>query len=73
MRVFILLAAVVLLLAVIGWISFSGGPGRASINLETEKVRQDTQEVLESGSEVLQDAGEAVDNPEEPERTQRVD
>ena len=61
MRVLILLAAVVMLLAIIGWITFSSGAGRASINVETERVRQDTQKVLESGSEVLQDAGEAVD------------
>jgi len=73
MRALVVLIAIVVLFAIIGWISFSFGPGRSSINLETEKVRQDTQEVLESGSEVLQDAGQAVDSHDEREEVDRSD
>ena len=60
MRAFILLAAIVLILALIGWITFGVGPGRSSINLETEKIRQDTQEVLESGADAMRQAEDAV-------------
>jgi hypothetical protein len=59
-RGLILIAAVILLLAIVGWVSFSSGPGRSSINLETDEIRQDTQEVLQSGSEALRDAEQAV-------------
>jgi hypothetical protein len=60
MRVLLILAAVVLLLALAGWVSFSSGPGRSSINLETDEIRQDTSEVMETGSELLNGAEDAV-------------
>ena len=71
MRVLILLAAIVLVLALIGWISFSNGPDHASITIESDKIRQDTKEVMESGAQVLHKAGDRVDadanrQPSEP-------
>jgi hypothetical protein len=54
MRVLILIVAVVLLLALLGWVTFTRGPGQSSINVETQQIRQDTKELLESGSEALQ-------------------
>jgi hypothetical protein len=65
MRLLLILAAVVLLLAVVGWISFSSEPGRSSINLETNDIREDTGEIMESGSELLRDAEAEI--REEPE------
>jgi hypothetical protein len=59
-RGLILISAVILLLAIVGWVSFSSGPGRSSINLETDEIRHDTQEVLQTGSEALRDAEQAV-------------
>ncbi|HEX2474146.1 MAG TPA: hypothetical protein VHK01_05345 [Lacipirellulaceae bacterium] len=53
MRVIIFLAIVVALLAFAGWITFSSGPDRASINVETNEIRQDTQEIVRSGAKVL--------------------
>jgi hypothetical protein len=53
MRVLIVLIAVVLLLAFVGRISFSSGPGRSSINFEKEEIREDTQEMLEAGDQVI--------------------
>jgi hypothetical protein len=53
----------------VGWVSFSGGPGGASITVETEEIRQDTQEALQSGSEVLQDAQHAVDSNGQHDKT----
>jgi hypothetical protein len=64
MRALLILAAVVLLLAVAGWITFSSDAGRSSINLETEEIREDTGEVMRSGSELLQKAEEEI--TEEP-------
>jgi hypothetical protein len=61
MRALILLAAVLLILALVGWLTFSRDDGRTSINLETQEIRQDTKELLESGSQALQRAGEATE------------
>lgn len=60
MRVLIIFAALVLLFALIGWISFSSNDGRSSINLETDEIRQDTGELMHNGSELLQDAEKDV-------------
>ena len=66
MRALIFVVAIVLILALVGWISFSSTPGQSSINLETQKIQQDTDRALESGSELLRKAGDAVDRTEEP-------
>jgi hypothetical protein len=62
MRALILLAAIVLILALVGWISFSKGPDRASINIESDRIRQDTKQVMESGAEILHKAGDKVES-----------
>ena len=51
MRALIFLAVIVLVLALVGWISFSKGPDRTSINIESDKIRQDTKQVMEAGAE----------------------
>jgi hypothetical protein len=61
MRALILLAAIILVLVLVKWISFSKGPDRASINLEKEKIRQDTKQVMESGGQLLHKAGDKVE------------
>jgi hypothetical protein len=61
MRALILLAVIVLVLALVGWISFSKGPDRTSINIESNKIRQDTKEVMESGAKMLHKAGDNVE------------
>ena len=61
MRALILLAAIVLVLALVGWISFSKGPDRASVNIESDKIRQDTRQVMESGAQMLHEAGDKVE------------
>ena len=65
MRVLIILAAIVILFALVGWITFGNDADRPSINLETEEIRQDTSEMMNKGSELLKDAEEEVDpNPD---------
>jgi len=66
MRAIILLVVIVLVLALIGWISFSKGPDRSSINIESGRIRQDTKEVMESGAQMLHKAGDKVET--EPNR-----
>ena len=61
MRALILLAAIVLVLALVGWISFSKGPDRASINIESDKIRADTKQVMESSAKMLHQAGDKVE------------
>ena len=72
MRVLIILAIVVVLLAFAGWLSFSYGPGRTSVNLETQEIREDTEEVVRTGARILDNAGDdlesARDNAEPAER-----
>jgi hypothetical protein len=60
MRALLIVLAVVLIFALVGWISFSKGPDRASINVESEKIRQDTKQAMESGAELLHKAGDKV-------------
>ncbi len=60
MRALILLAAVVLVFALLGWISFNNSPGRASVNIESDRIRQDANKAMQTGGEILQKAGEKV-------------
>ena len=61
MRALLLLILVVLVLSLIGWISFSKGPDRASINVETDQIRSDTDRAVESGAKLLHKAGEELE------------
>jgi hypothetical protein len=61
MRGILILILVVVVLAVVGWISFNRDGDRASINLETQEIREDTQKAIDSGAELLKRAGEKID------------
>jgi hypothetical protein len=69
MRLLLLLAAVLMLFALAGWLTFSKEAGRSSINLETDEIRQDTGEAMRKGSEILQEAEEKVAPKEVPQST----
>jgi hypothetical protein len=69
MRALILLAVIVLVLALVGWISFNKGPDRTSINIESERIRQDTKQVMESGAQILHKAGDKAESSREPSHT----
>ena len=60
MRVLLIVIALVVLFALIGWITFSDDEGRSSINLETDEIREDTGEVMHRGSELLKEAEQEV-------------
>jgi len=65
MRALISLVAIVILLVLAGWISFSSLPGRSSINLELQQIETDTDRALESGATLLQKASDSVE-PHDP-------
>jgi hypothetical protein len=65
MRAIIFLAVVVLIMVLVGWISFSSQPGRSTINVETQKIEQDTEKIVESGKNLVREAGDAVAGEEE--------
>lgn len=62
MRALLLLIFVVLVLSLVGWLSFSRDADRSSINVETERIRSDTKEVMQSGAQLLQKAGERIED-----------
>ena len=70
MRLLVLLIALVVILAFLGWLTFSPGTERSSINIETQEIREDTRELLDSGAKILgQDEKEidrAADQDEAP-------
>jgi hypothetical protein len=61
MRALLVIVALIVICALVGWISFSDGPGRTSINLETNEIREDTNQVMRSGAELLHKAGDKVE------------
>lgn len=69
MRALILIAGLVLIFAVLGWITFSSDSGKASVNLETTEIRKDTDTMLQKGSDLLDNAEEDLDSPQ-PEETE---
>jgi hypothetical protein len=54
MRTLIILAAIVVVLALVGWVSFGHGPNRSSINIETDEIRRDADEALERTEEAIE-------------------
>jgi len=61
MRVLLILAVVILLLALIGWIAFDRGDDSAGIELKTDKIQQDTSEVIRNAREWIGETGEDVE------------
>jgi hypothetical protein len=60
MRVILILAVVVLLMALVGWIKFSNTPQQSTISIEKETIKQDTDRVVERGNEFLEDTRRAT-------------
>jgi hypothetical protein len=68
MRAIIFVAVVVLIMVLVGWITFSSQPGRSTINVETQKIEQDTEQMVESGKNLVREAGDAVDEAVETDK-----
>jgi Tfp pilus assembly protein PilX len=70
MRVVLILIVLLLVALFIGWISFSRGPERSSINLETTTIRQDTKKAVQSGEALLHKTEEKLDAAQMPQKQQ---
>ena len=73
MRLLLILAAVVVVFALVGWISFSNDEGRSSVNLETDEIREDTSQAMDRGAELLNNAEEEIAPEEEVRTAERVE
>jgi len=62
MRAVILIVAILLIFSLIGWITYSRGPGHASINIETDQIRADTDRAMQSGAQMLRKTGDEIEN-----------
>jgi hypothetical protein len=55
MRALIIAVLVVLVLVLVGWISFQYSGSRASVTLETERIEEDTERIIDEGREAVDD------------------
>jgi hypothetical protein len=66
MRAILFLAFVIIVLVLVGWLTFSADDSRSSINLETQEIKEDTQKVLDSGATLLEKAGDELKRAKTP-------
>lgn len=65
MRTLLIIVAGVAVLVLVGWVSWSQSPGRASINLETGQIKEDTRSMIRSGADALDEAKQKLDGSDE--------
>ncbi len=69
MRAILIVVCAVLIMVVLGWMTFNRSPGEATININTEKIEADTQRVIKRGDEILHKVdrkGQELLNPSQP-------
>ncbi|TWT66730.1 hypothetical protein Pla123a_46180 [Posidoniimonas polymericola] len=69
MRAIVGIALLVLVLALIGWISFDSSDERPGVNLETDKIEQD----VDALSESVKQAGETFEREVQEKREEGVE
>lgn len=62
MRILLIIVALLVVGSLIGWITFGRDSNHASINLETNAIRQDTSKVMQSGANLLHRAGDKMED-----------
>lgn len=65
MRALLGFVAAVLILALVGWISFSSSSDQATVNIEKEKIKQDTAEIVEATKNVADDIANSAESASE--------
>ncbi|WDQ16340.1 hypothetical protein [Rhodopirellula sp. P2] len=65
MRALIFVVAIVLLMAVVGWLRFTSDDGDPTVRVDTDKVRQDTSSLVETSREAADGAAKAIDRAAE--------
>lgn len=61
MRGLLVVLVVLLVLVIAGWVSFQVSGNRASMNLETQKIEQDTEKAVEGTKDLLRKADDKID------------
>lgn len=61
MKALLVGVVILVLLFVAGWLTFTNRDGAASINVETDRIRQDTSEMVEGGKRAVERVDEKVD------------
>ncbi|MDZ4656984.1 MAG: hypothetical protein SH868_05325 [Bythopirellula sp.] len=65
MRAIIVLAVILLLMGLVGWLTFGNSPGRATINIETEEIQRDTKNAIENTERMIESGARAITGEEE--------
>ncbi|HBJ35708.1 MAG TPA: hypothetical protein DDZ51_13375 [Planctomycetaceae bacterium] len=69
MRAVLIIAFLVLILVAIGWLRFFSPDGDPTVQVDTEKVQEDTSAFVEQSKRVAGDAAEAIDRRRESDST----
>ncbi|SFJ20395.1 hypothetical protein [Planctomicrobium piriforme] len=60
MRGLLILAVIILVMALVGWITFQNNDRQPAVILNTDKIEADTREIVHEGQEAATKAGQAV-------------
>ena len=66
MRAILVIVVLVLVLAGVGWLSFSSPDGDPTIRINSEKVKSDSAVIVEKSKEALSNVAERIDERAEP-------
>ncbi len=61
MRAVIIVAFLILILVAIGWLRFFSPDGDPAVQIDTDKVQEDTSAFVEESKRIVGDAAEAID------------
>ncbi|MCO8123200.1 hypothetical protein NHH03_15740 [Stieleria sp. TO1_6] len=61
MRAIIVIAVIVLVLGLVGWLRFSSPDGDPTIRIDTDKVNDDTTAIVERSKEAVESIGAKVE------------
>ncbi len=62
MRTLLFIVVIVLLLSLAGWLVFDFSGNSASVEVRTDKIRQDTEDVVDKSKELLHQAEQEINH-----------
>jgi len=65
MRAVIIVAFLILILVAVGWLRFFSPDGDPTVQVDTDKVQEDTSAFVEESKRIVGDAAEAIDRRRE--------
>ena len=60
MKAILIVLAIVIVLVLIGWVSFGTSDNGASISVDTDRIQQDTGEAIERGGELIENTRDEI-------------